>query len=234
MLRVVGAGLPRTGTKSLQAALEQLLGGRCYHMHEVFDHMDHVPTWRAALRGEPVDWDGVLGNYVASVDWPSSAVWAQLAEANPSAVVVLSVRSDVAAWWDSVSSTIVHSLHDDRPPDEVEWQLMLRELFGSLTPDWNNPSEAARNAAVLSAYEWHNAAVRAAIDPSRLVEWRASDGWEPLCAALGLAVPDEPFPKLNSRDEWWARKTARLDAKTERNTAAHEAKPQSPEASAQG
>ena len=207
MLQVVGAGLPRTGTKSLQAALERLLGGRCYHMHELFDHLDHVPAWRAALRGEAVDWESVLGDYAASVDWPASAVWDQLAKANPSAVVVLSVRSDAATWWDSVSSTIVHSLHDDRPPSEVEWQQMLRELFGRLTPDWDVPSEPARALAMHDAYERHNAAVRAAIKPARLVEWRAGDGWEPLCAALGVAVPDEPFPKLNSREEWWARRT---------------------------
>ena len=35
MLKVVGAGLGRTGTNSLKLALEQLLGGRCYHMFEL-------------------------------------------------------------------------------------------------------------------------------------------------------------------------------------------------------
>ena len=42
MLRVVGAGLPRTGTRSLKDALELLLGGRCYHMSEVFEHPEDV------------------------------------------------------------------------------------------------------------------------------------------------------------------------------------------------
>ena len=32
---VIGAGLPRTGTMSLRAALGQLLDGKCYHMLEV-------------------------------------------------------------------------------------------------------------------------------------------------------------------------------------------------------
>ncbi len=35
-LVVFGAGLPRTGTNSLQVALERLLGGPCYHMKSVF------------------------------------------------------------------------------------------------------------------------------------------------------------------------------------------------------
>ena len=34
-LQVIGAGLGRTGTTSLREALEQLLGGHCYHMLEV-------------------------------------------------------------------------------------------------------------------------------------------------------------------------------------------------------
>ena len=37
-LRVVGAGLPRTGTRSLKEALEHLLGGRCYHMSVIPGH----------------------------------------------------------------------------------------------------------------------------------------------------------------------------------------------------
>jgi hypothetical protein len=34
-LQIIGAGLGRTGTTSLKLALEDLLGGRCYHMFEV-------------------------------------------------------------------------------------------------------------------------------------------------------------------------------------------------------
>src|SRR5438445_5778536 len=82
-MRVVGAGLGRTGTHSLKLALERLLGAPCYHMVEVFEHMDHVPMWHAAIRGEPVDWRPVLGGYAAIVDWPGAAVWRDLASAYP-------------------------------------------------------------------------------------------------------------------------------------------------------
>jgi len=37
-LKVIGAGYGRTGTKSLQDALEMLGLGPCYHMVEVFKH----------------------------------------------------------------------------------------------------------------------------------------------------------------------------------------------------
>lgn len=50
-LRVVGAGLARTGTASLKAALELLLGAPCYHMFELFARPQHIPAWQAAARG---------------------------------------------------------------------------------------------------------------------------------------------------------------------------------------
>ena len=58
---MIGAGLPRTGTRSLKEALERLLPGPCYHMHEVFEHPDHVPFWRAAIRGDTRRLEGLHG-----------------------------------------------------------------------------------------------------------------------------------------------------------------------------
>jgi hypothetical protein len=67
-LKVVGAGFGRTGTTSLKAALERLGFGPCYHMTEVFAHPDHAEFWSSAWRKEPVDWEGVIGNYEATED----------------------------------------------------------------------------------------------------------------------------------------------------------------------
>src|SRR5438132_13248585 len=103
-VRIVGAGLGRTGTMSLKIALERLLGAPCYHMIEVFEHPEHVPVWHAAVRGEPVDWDALFAGYVAAVDWPVAAFWREISAANPDAVVLLSVR-DAAAWWQSADQT---------------------------------------------------------------------------------------------------------------------------------
>ena len=90
-LRVVGAGLGRTGTVSLKLALEKLLDAPCYHMMEVFGNTDHIPVWAAASRGESVDWDTLFANYRSTVDWPGCAFWRELAERNPSAKVLLSI-----------------------------------------------------------------------------------------------------------------------------------------------
>jgi len=70
-LRVVGAGLGRTGTNSLKLALEALLGGRCYHMLEAIERPQDTEVWRAALRGEQVEWGEFLSDYQATADWPA-------------------------------------------------------------------------------------------------------------------------------------------------------------------
>ncbi len=59
-LRIVGAGLPRTGTFSLKTVLETLLGGPCYHMLELVQNLEHLPTWHDAVRGRMPDWADFL------------------------------------------------------------------------------------------------------------------------------------------------------------------------------
>jgi hypothetical protein len=197
-LRVVGAGLPRTGTLSLKRALEQLLRGSCYHMHEVFEHLDHVPVWRQAVRGPLPDWETFLAGYVAAVDWPAAAFWRELSEANPDAVVLLSLR-DPKTWWESADQTILPAARHEQPPDLQEWQRLFQDLLRdrwSQTDGWND------KGAAIAAYERHNAEVRSTVSPDRLVEWRTGDGWTALCRALELPTPDEPFPHVNTRAEW--------------------------------
>jgi hypothetical protein len=62
-LRVVGAGLGRTGTTSLKAALEFLLKAPSYHMDEVYNHPEHVEVWRSALRGDSADLSALMEGY---------------------------------------------------------------------------------------------------------------------------------------------------------------------------
>jgi Sulfotransferase domain len=83
-LRVVGAGLPRTGTQSLQTALVRLLGQPCYHMSVIPGHpFDLGEPWRSAFAGEQVAWGSVLKGYGAAVDWPASSFWRELCAAHP-------------------------------------------------------------------------------------------------------------------------------------------------------
>jgi len=54
-------------------------------------------------------------------------------------------------------------------------------------------------------------AVKDAVAPERLLVFDVKQGWEPLCAFLGVPVPDEPYPRLNDPGRFWARVQARID-----------------------
>ena len=204
-LRVVGAGVGRTGTLSLKLALERLLGASCYHMMEIFGRPQDIPAWHAAARGEMPDWHELLGGYAAAVDWPVAAFWPELAEAFPDALVLLSVR-DAESWWRSADATIFPNLRRQPPAEPAfmrPWHAMVMDLMAARFPDGIDDP-----AAAMARFERHNARVREIVPSERLLEWQASDGWEPLCAALGLPVPDEPFPRRNTREEFLLRMAA--------------------------
>lgn len=195
-LHVVGAGLPRTGTTSLKAALEQLVGGTCYHMFEVFPRYEtHVPMWLRALDGDDGVLADLLADFSATLDWPASMWWAELVERHPQALVVLSRRDSADTWWRSVDRTVWDAVR--RPTGMEEWDRLINGLMARFgVTDFDDSSMA------MAAYERHNQAVRDAVPPDRLVEWQPTDGWGPLCTALGVAVPDDPFPHRNTTTEF--------------------------------
>jgi hypothetical protein len=197
-LTVVGAGLPRTGTHSQQTALEHLLKGKCYHMRQIPGHpFDLGEDWNRAIAGKAVDWDKLLSGYIATVDWPASLFWYELSQANPDALILLSVRESPEAWWRSANETILPYARMAQAPDWNEGRglVALLERFTG-TSHWDDPT------TLMSAYERHNAEVKRTAPAGRLLEWRAPEGWEPICVALDLPVPEIPFPWTNKRSEW--------------------------------
>lgn len=197
-LRVIGAGLPRTGTSSLRTALEQLLGAPCYHMSTIPGHPFKLGAeWDLALAGGAPDWGQMLDGYAAAVDWPASLFWRELSVANPDALVLLSVRDSALGWWESADATILPYARMGLAPDWHEGLGLVKVLERfARTAQWDD------QATLMAAHDRHNAEVRASIPHARLLEWHAREGWEPICAALGLPIRDTPFPWLSKRDEW--------------------------------
>lgn len=193
-MKVIGAGFGRTATASLKIALETLLSGRCYHMSEVLGTAGHVDLWLEAAAGRP-DWAKIFNGYVATVDYPGSFYWRQMAEAYPDAKVLLSVR-DAHKWFDSTQETIFSPTIQDATAG-TKWAAMLKAtIFDHLGGDLTNREE------LVSRFNAHTDAVTAGIDPDRLLVFEARDGWEPLCAFLELPVPEETFPRVNSKEDF--------------------------------
>ncbi|HLZ09370.1 MAG TPA: sulfotransferase, partial [Chloroflexota bacterium] len=104
-MKLIGAGFGRTGTASLQLALNTLGYGPCYHMLEVFKNPEHVAFWDRASRGEKVDFATFFENWTSTVDWPACTFYKELMEIYPSAKVLLSLR-DPERWYASCRNTI--------------------------------------------------------------------------------------------------------------------------------
>jgi hypothetical protein len=196
-LKVVGAGVGRTGTHSLKIALEQLVGAPCHHMIEILGDPSQAPAWIDAIEGRPVDWSAMLEPYAATVDWPGGSFWPELSHAYPDALVLLSVR-DPESWYRSASNTIFLSF-DMVPPELMGWMASMRVLMKDrFSDEYDNPT------AMMDAFVRHNDAVRAAVPAHRLLEWTPGDGWDPICERLGVPVPTDAFPVTNSTTEFRA------------------------------
>ncbi len=191
-LRVVGAGWGRTGTFSLKLALETLLGAPCYHMREVFNHPEQVPIWHNAALGTMPNWNTFFADYAAAVDGPAARFWPELIDVFPDALVLLSIR-DPEAWWNSSSKTVfkVGSRHSDE-----HWAMIQAVRAARGLPNTQDRDVAIR------AFEAHNAQVQETVPSDRLLVWQPGDGWGPICKALDLPIPDEPFPRSNTKEEW--------------------------------
>jgi hypothetical protein len=202
-LAVIGAGFGRTGTLSLRDALERLGLGPCYHMYEVMQNPGHVGFWQRAVDGEAVEWDELLGSYGSAVDWPVCSFWAELAARYPEAKVILTVR-DPGRWFESAWSTIFARMtlpvtEDDevaRQRARMQRQLIVERTFGG---NIESPEHAQ------AVYRRHVEQVKQTVAPERLLVYEVRDGWEPLCRFLGLAMPDEPFPHVNTTEAFQSR-----------------------------
>ena len=170
---LLNVGLPKTGTRSLCAALN-ILGIRAQHDRHFFTNRTPAQIAHAA---ESSDFEAFL-------DWPhplgsphrTNPDFVRVAALLPNSKLILTTRNR-DSWLDSC---LLHVLHS--------------RITGTL--DWTDIDTCAMKD------EWEELHDRArrwwAHHPGRMLLYDVSAGWEPLCGFLGHAVPSVPFPRENT------------------------------------
>src|ERR1700744_380078 len=201
VMKLIGAGLPRTGTLSQKIALEMLGFAPCYHMVNVLTDLEETPRWRSVLDGDlsPTD---IFEGFEATVDWPGSFFYRDLIELYPDAKVLLSVRSG-EAWTRSMRETIWGVIYGD---------IMIRHLSDArriVDPPWDDymtlMSEMWQRSGLISrpdasaeemaaAMERFNQEVQDTAPAERLLVWSPGAGWEPICEFSNCRSPRRTSP----------------------------------------
>jgi hypothetical protein len=191
-IQVIGTGFGRTGTDSMREALNMLGFGPCHHMLEVNGNEEQKRLWRALARGENPGWDVLFAGYNSCLDWPSAHYWRELVREYPDAKVLLTYRSP-ESWWESFEKTILAGIAQSTDQASLGLALVRDQVFDGKPGD---------RALAIARYVANVDAVRATVPKERLLVHNLGDGWEPLCAHLGVPVPAAPYPNRNAAAEF--------------------------------
>ena len=201
-MKLINAGLGRTGTTSLKVALERLGFGPCYHMFDIVSSKERLEQWeKIVCDAQHPDWEAVFDGYTSAVDGPCAIYYRQIMEAFPEARIILTVR-DAERWYQSTYDTLYQfALKGEESSPEIHSMqsrlyrmtntMIWNGLFGGRFSDKEYATEVFRN---------HNQEVVRNIDPGNLLVYDVKQGWKPLCAFMGVDVPPEDFPHVNDTE----------------------------------
>jgi hypothetical protein len=179
-------------------------------MSEMIAHLrTHLPLWIDTAKGNP-HWHAIFEGYRSTTDYPGCMFWRDLVRKYPDAKVILSTR-DPDKWFESVSATIMSPAHRAR----FEANPMMAEFFRLTVFVGDLEQRLGDRAKMVDYFNRWNQAVIDEVPADKLLVYGAGDGWEPLCAFLGVPVPPDPYPRVNSREEMTER-TSQLDDETRR------------------
>lgn len=208
-IKVIGAGLPRTGTSSLKIALEELGFSPCYQMRELLSHPEQINFWSQASRGKAIDWDLLFKDYQGTVDFPSYRYYYELLQYYSGAKVILTVR-DPQIWYESVKNTIYQVVEPSSGqkfiemlnlPDSLRtrhleriWSFVEKELW-----QLDFQGKFAEKQYAIEVFHQHIEKVKQNVPLNQLLVYQVTEGWESLCCFLDVPIPNKPFPCLNKR-----------------------------------
>jgi hypothetical protein len=216
-MQVLALGYSRTGTLSMQKALE-ILGYPTYHFSSIYDNAREGDLWMQAIdakfngKGNPAEfrekkfWDGMLGHVSAVTDAPCLLFAQELMGCYPEAKVVL-VERDIDSWMGSWMKFCESAFDPALIPLlklEPYWLGRIAGVGVKMMQPLTNYSKNLDEVRVRSrdAYRHHYRDVReqATVKGIDLLDYNYKDGWEPLCKFLGKPIPTVPFPHENDTE----------------------------------
>ena len=193
----------------MQTALN-LLGIPCCHSFSLYSHIRDCHMWIQAFdakfagKGKAFtrkEWDQLLAEYGAITDVPALAFWEDLLVAYPEAKVVL-IERDIDRWYQSFDDAVVKIMWSRLGNIIADFERgfvgPIRDVHRRWATDWMRVHSANEmRKAAKDRYREHYALVRRTVPKDKLLEYKLSSGWGPLCAYLGKDIPDLDFPKVN-------------------------------------
>jgi hypothetical protein len=196
-MKLVVAGLGRSGTQSLVAACKRL-GLKTLSQEdfvadpELLQHVLDVVEGKRAL-----EFDRLAG-VDATIGWPVCWTYAAQLEHWPEAACLLNVR-DPDAWFESIAQSWKTMGMIRRLPRIGTKLRAMNRMLDVLVQRMGSPKP--EREAWTRGYRAHINGVEASVRPSRLTRWTMGDGWTPLCEALGVPVPEARFPDTQHGSE---------------------------------
>ena len=193
-MKLINVGLARTGTTSLKAALEILGVAPVYHTFDLFTNAKHMDIWEGAYEGNPVDWRAFYAAYEVA-DWPAGLFYKEIIAAHPEAKIMMTVR-DAEGWYESIYSIFKQGMSINLPIPIVR---RIKNFIVNYPANVFFEGRIDDRAFMVQFFQNYVAEVKAFVPEDRLLVYSVVEGWEPLCDFLDVAVPNRPFPRVNSR-----------------------------------
>ena len=213
IMKVICAGLGKTGTTSLAKAL-QILGFNVYDFTEHFEF--HLQQWLDSFETHRhPNFKEIYQGVDAVTDVPPAFWFEEISADFSEAKVILTVRDSEDAWVKSWKEHL--QINSRMIPFYVKLLFYIlprmkkrKHFLDALRQAIYGSSNPEATALFRVKYRQHNERVE------KLLVFNVKQGWKPLCEFLGCDVPSSPFPRVNVAHFDTKRGLSQLIGETER------------------
>ncbi|GAB1741946.1 hypothetical protein NU219Hw_g7346t1 [Hortaea werneckii] len=213
-LEVISLGLSRTGTTSVQFALDKLGFAPCHGgvvlfrdpvaregFKEVFSNLI-TGKWKAGDAALSRRLKQLMQGYRSTTDMPLAYLSRETYAAYPNAKYILTTRTRGKDDWFQ-SFTVISRWHMSQTWHRKVFRFCIYPVgflrrFDNMVGFLHRKFVMDHDGELRpETYDRHNEMVKALVPEKQLLIYDVRQGWGPLCEYLDVPVPAEPFPNTN-------------------------------------